>query len=71
MNSSLVQLHCSTELELDLLVELMGQYEMNPKQMQKSDNGIDIVLELKDQFDKTQFFSKLTMYDIFYKIIRN
>lgn len=71
MGTNLIELHCSTELELDLLVELMNQYDMNPRKMQKSDNGIDIVLEIKDQFDKAQFFSKLMMYEIFYKIINN
>ena len=71
MSSTMLQLHCSTELELDLLVELMAEYELTPHNMKKTDNGIDLVLEFDDKMDRNSFYSKLMLYNIYYKILRS
>lgn len=67
----MLQLNCSSELELDLLVELMNQYELTPHNMKKTENGIDLFLEFDNKTDLNSFYSKLMLYNIYYKIVRN
>lgn len=69
-NQGKIKLKCQSELELDLIMELMSEYHLTPIHMQKfSQDGIEIRLELDDEMDKSSFFSKLMIYDIYYSIL--
>lgn len=71
MDFTILQLKCETELELDLILELMSEYDLSPQEMKKTDSGIDLFLKLKDSMDMNFFYSKLMLYDIPYSTIHN
>jgi len=68
----MIRLKCVTQLELDLLLELMTQYHLAPVQVSKgAADGVEIILKISDDLDSTAFFSKLMLYDIDYSSYRN
>lgn len=71
MDFTILQLKCETELELDLILELMSEYDLSPQEIKKTDSGIDLFLKLKDSMDMNFFYSKLMLYDIPYSTIHN
>ncbi|MCA0447491.1 MAG: hypothetical protein LCH54_14815 [Bacteroidetes bacterium] len=69
---SMIRLKCESQLELDLLLELINQHQLAPLQVSKtSSDGIEIILRITNDLDASTFFSKLMLYDIYYTNFRN
>ncbi|NUQ82338.1 MAG: hypothetical protein HUU10_12070 [Bacteroidetes bacterium] len=66
-SESCIRLECRSQLELDLLMELMNQYNLHPLGMHRlKSDGIEIILRVSDRINKPAFFGKLVLYEIYY-----